>query len=108
MLATRAASRNAYCCLSSAFGSFWRAAKRNSPASAERGAKSQFVFFRTTRRIPHASAREAGVDSKFVDKTLRFRARLTLLQFARWAGLIPRRLESTSLSGTNSNQGNRR
>jgi hypothetical protein len=44
MLATPARSRSRNCCLSSAFGSFWRAAIRNSPESAKRVAKSEVDF----------------------------------------------------------------
>ena len=53
MLATLCGSRSRYCCLSSAFGSFWRAAKRNSPESAQRVAKSKLILIVSVQdRLP--------------------------------------------------------
>jgi hypothetical protein len=56
MLMPLAGSRNIYRCLSSASGSFWRAAIRSSPESAERVAKSEVDF---DLRKSHTTARTA-------------------------------------------------
>jgi hypothetical protein len=70
MLATQAGSRNIYRCLSSAFGSFWRAAKRNSPESAQRVAKLKLILnFSVRDRAPtwnHFDRLEGQTNSKAV------------------------------------------
>jgi len=95
MLMPLAVSRNAHRCLSSAFGSFWRAAKRNSPESAQRVAKSKLILLlkknHTTTRVaklksilildkePHHSPRgEIEVDFKTPEKPTPERGRIQL------------------------------
>jgi hypothetical protein len=92
MLMPLAGSRNICRCLSSAFGSFWRAAKRNSPASAKRGAKLKLILI--------SSARDRALRRNRLDRLKRQNHKIkgdfaTRASPAFWRGTFDNHLKST-------------